>query len=157
MYESTIFLHELFQHKSQELVKRQEQGTQFLLREDHTVLGTLTSFLYLCGHTTEYLLKIRIQLETKSFPKTHNLYDLFNQLNKETKEHFESRYEETKEGVGIKNSIKSLFKSHSEYHIDWRYVGDIDQQNKLNAPISNLKQVLQILYNDTATVLKLTF
>ena len=73
MYESAIFLHELLQYKSHKLAERQKQGTQFLLREDQTVLGTLASFLYLCGHTTEYLLKIRIQLETKSFPKIHNL------------------------------------------------------------------------------------
>ena len=132
------------------LINEQQKTNTMISRNDHkSLIGIAGSFLILLGHTTELLLKFNLQLEGCEIQKTHNLYILFNKLSDNSKKRIESEYKHLKK---IKhpsdtqwNSVETLFKSHPEYHVDWRYFVQTNT-GKLDAPFPFLRLAAESLY-----------
>ena len=115
------------------------------------VLGTVACHAIILGHTIELLLKTRIQAEGGEIEPTHNLYTLFISLEKgELLTRLEELYK-VLESVKIWDaekrygSIQSLLKSHSEIHVDWRYV--MENKGQQDFPIECLSLAAEWIYN----------
>ena len=115
-----------------------------------SLLGIIGSFLILLGHTTELLLKFKIQLDGSEIQRTHNLCTLFNKLSDNSKKQIESEYKRLKDRKHPSdtkwNSVETLFKSHPKYHVDWRYVVQTNT-GKLNAPFAFLRLAAESIMN----------
>ena len=118
--------------------------------DDLSIFGILGSFLFLLGHTTELLLKFKLQLDGREIPRKHDLYVLFNRLNENSKKDIASRYKMLKDRQHPSDtqwtSVDSLLKSHPEYHTDWRYVVE-SNDGTLNAAYPFLRLAAQSIYD----------
>ena len=139
----------LLDTRAQSVAEKQEANTMVPINDHLSLLGILGSFLILLGHTTELLLKFNLQLDGCEIPKKHDLYTLFNKLSDNSKKRIESGYKRLKDRKHPLEtqwtSVDTLFKSHPEYHVDWRYVVETNA-GTLNAPFAFLRLAAESLY-----------
>lgn len=140
----------LFELRVKAIGNNQKAGISVPTNDDWSIFGIIGSFLTLMGHTTELLLKFKLQLDGHKIPRKHNLYVLFNRLNENSKKDIESRYKLLKNRQHPADtqwtSVDSLFQSHPEYYTDWRYVVE-SNSDELNAPIPFLRLAAQSIYD----------
>ena len=140
----------LLENRLKSIENNRNAGIKGPTNDDWSIFGILSSRLILLGHTTELLLKFKLQLDGREIPPKHNLSVLFGRLSENSKKAIESVYKTLK---NIKRpsdpqwpTVDALFKSHPEYHVDWRYVVE-SNKDKLDAPLPFLKLAAESIHN----------
>ena len=139
----------LLESRVNSIAEKQKTNTMIPINDQRSLLGILGSFLFLLGHTTELLLKFKLQLEGREIQPIHNLHTLFNDLSEDSKHQIEAEYKHLKDRKhpsDTKTSVDTLFKSHPKYHVDWRYVVQTNT-GKLNAPFPFLRIAAESIMN----------
>ena len=120
------------------------------INDQRSILGILSSSLILLGHTTELLLKLKLQLDGREIQSIHNLHTLFNDLSENSKHQIVAEYKRLKDRKHPSDAkwthIDTLFKTHPKYHVDWRYVVQTNT-GKLNAPYPFLRIAAESIHN----------
>ena len=127
VFETIDSIYGSFEAKVKLFDMNQKAGIKAPTKDDAKIcLGALISCSILVGHTTELLLKLKLQLEGKEIPKTHNLSTLFRGLSENLRTDIEDKYKDLKDENqpwGIEGAtVDSLFESDPEPHFDWRYL-----------------------------------
>ena len=139
----------LFEARGISIGEKQQSNTMLPLNDVKSLLGIMGSFLILLGHTTELLLKLKIQLDGRKIHTIHNLHTLFNDLNEDSKHQIEAEYRRLKDRKFPRDttwiSVDLLFTSHPEYHVTWRYVAE--KTGKLDTAYPFLRIAAESIYN----------
>ena len=126
----------LLEPRAKSVAEKQKANTMIPINDHRSLLGILSSSLILLGHTTELLLKFKLQLDGREIQPIHNLHRLFNGLSEDSKHLIEAVYKHLKDQKRPSDTkwttVDTLFKSHPKYHVDWRYVVQTNT-GKLNA------------------------
>lgn len=148
VFEIIDITYNLLDSRVKSIDNNREAGITTPTNDDKSILGILVSLLLILGHTTELLLKFKLQSDGHQIPKTHDLYVLFNMLNADSKKHIESEYKRQKNRKHPSDTkwlrVDSLLKSNPEYHTDWKYV--VESNSELNAPFLCLKLAAESIY-----------
>ena len=132
------------------IAEKQKTNTMIPINDQRSILGILSSSLILLGHTTELLLKFKLQLDGRKIQQIHNLHTLFNKLSDNSKKRIESEYKRLKDRKHPSDTkwttVDTLFKSHPEYHVDWRYVAETNT-GKLDAAYPFLRIAAESIHN----------
>ena len=145
-FELIDITHHLIQSRAKSIANNQKLG--ITTNDERSILGILGSSQFLLGHTTEILLKFKLQLDGHAIPKIHDLHALFNMLSQDSRKHIESEYQRLKNTYHPADtewpSVDSLFNLHREYHTDWKYV--VEENSNLDAPFPFLRLAAKSIY-----------
>ena len=130
---STEFDRELLQvvlpgtiHSIENLVK-----LEALNNNPHYQDGITVSYVVLCAHAAELVLKYKLQYDGKPFKRIHDLYCLYQPLSDESKVAIQREFDwlisktpvETYSGLFDKwDSAESVFRSARDIYVKWRYI-----------------------------------
>ena len=87
----------LLESRVKSIAEKQKTNTMIPINDQNSLLGILSSSQILMGHTTELLLKFKLQLDGHEIQRIHNLHTLFNDLSEDSKHQIEAEYKRLKD------------------------------------------------------------
>lgn len=137
--------------------RRFEDSAEILFKQtDNIVKRTFIPALVLASFSLELYLKAIQQFEKKTIKKSHSLKEIFNELNKESKEKIIDNFNkdlifdnsinklelEKISGVKISNDFDAVLEDASSLFVDFRYIFERNKGEKSFYYIENLRKVV---------------